>query len=265
MWWQQGKSAVPSGRSFSEKLTTWLLLVVVTLGIGSCTASLPETHIEVVIDHTDAQAPFSTSVDSMFDYVMSFVKRDYIQGHWGEITINLSTIGDVSFPKTKTLHLAKSASFLWRNELEEQARMQRFEQEVKTKLAQFMQPSPAKPYSYVHRNLCYRLHDLARRHGNTVVLLFSDLVQNDHQVNFYAYKNPKEILVHQDSLEAIFDTHYALPDLSDILLINVYTPRYELDALHETSKQFFKGYWQRHGMKVIFASDLPVGVTKEGV
>lgn len=232
------------------------LLLLLWLGFSSCSHP-PATTIEVIYDQTGETEPMT--VEPMVDYILGYT--DFVETHpssWGETTIHLSPIGEVSSQAVQTIHLPASKFYWLRNHTEDKKAIASFKASLHDALVTLTEPSEEKNHSYIHRNFFYRLAPLAEIEGKKVVLSWSDLISNDGKVNHYQYKKqPHLIEQHRDSLIQLMTDDYMIPPLEGVTLINFHQPNTQTDELHEYCKRYFAHYWQHLGMEVTFKTNLP--------
>lgn len=238
--------------------TMGLLLVgLMGLSLTGCEEITPvPTTIEVILDQTDGLVvPIDHARLADYLYQLALPEED-VTG-WGDVTVNVSEIGETSNIPVLTVLLPASKSFWQRQELDHKVAKQQFRTDILTVLDSINQPSEPTRYSYIHRNFYYRLEKLSKQPGRRIVISFSDLLLNSPVVDFYDYRNePDNLLKQQDKLLSTITSGYPLPDLRGIALLNIYHTDNRLDHLHETAKRLFGDYWRSHGLTVAFESTL---------
>lgn len=232
-----------------------VVLVFSSCGLMGCFSSEP-SNAEVIYDQTDQTV--GQDVLPMLDFITSHLPDDTHTGNWGETTVTLSQIGEISSQSTRTVTLKSSESFWLRNENEHKKRPEIFRNNLKAALDELVKPTPELDYSYVHRNFYYRLSELAKKPGRKLVISWCDLILNNREINFYKYqKNPEKIWEERDFLISKMTEDYHLDNLAGIHLINIYQPNRSNDDLHEAAKRFFRYYWESLGMTVEFKTSIP--------
>lgn len=253
----RGKTAIPvlNGQTFSHLA----LILVAGLGCFGCQSSshpVPETHIEVLIDQTDSTS--GQDPNPMFEWVSTMTFPDTAVTEWGETSVIISTIGDLSTQPSQSIVLPASQPFWRRNEHQFRESKARFNSNLKGAFVEITKLSKGKKESFIHRNFFYRFKELSKQPGGRVLLSWSDLIANDESGNFYTYqKNPKRLWEDRDRLIAKMEDDYPLPDLTGIRIVNVHQSPKEWDELHEVSKRFWEYYWTKRGATVEFKTNVP--------
>jgi len=253
-WLHQGKKKGNNNTSSINKVAGFLLVILV--GLSSCNTPVEPTHIEVIYDQTGITK--SQDIHLMADYILSHALNNHHKESWGEVHIHLSSISELSTPIVRHLELPASKGHLMRKELEHKQHISQFKKALVMELEGLTHPSLAMNHSYIHRNIYYRLHDLAKKKGHRIVLVWSDLILNHPPVDFYHYtENPSGIITDKDSLIHLMTDGYSLHDVTGIKLVNIHTSEKKFDALHESSKHFFEHYWTSKGIEVKFLTTIP--------
>lgn len=251
-WYKPSAVRPPNGSHIIKNSTAICLLL--SLGLLSCQNELPDTTIEFLYDQTDAT--FDPDTTAMTHAVIELVEDQLAAGHWGNIRVNLSQIGEVSSQKVWTVTLDASPPYWLRNEKKLEDELWQFKKELVYAIEEVAEASEAMRESHIHQNFYHRLHWLQQQQGMKWIVSWSDLILNDGKTNFYQYQlAPRLLLENKEELWQMLETDYPLGDLTGIRLVNYYLPTTQDDDLHEVAKQFFGAYWRDHGMEVEFRTN----------
>jgi len=235
------------------------LLVMIAVGVFMAFAgekSSQSTYVSVSFDRTGKMT--AQNVEVIVRYIIHHTKIDTAQGKWGDITVDLSMIGQTSAPKVNTIKLAKSEPYWSRNEMESKKRLREFLEKLEDVVRSLTLPSSGMLKSYVNRNTFYQLHSLAGKSGRKVYLIWSNLIEHSSRVNHYNYRAAPEVIIeHQDSLYQIMAKDYPLPRLNGIKIFNIHSSNQTDDELHEFCKRYWKKYWEDNGANVTFLTNVP--------
>lgn len=227
------------------------------LGITVLTSNCKRTsntqwyHDEIVWDVTDTfniQAP-----EVILEKISEAWELEQNQVTLDKITVNITSIDQVSRPKLRPHELDYAGSWLERNDHERLDDQEKFLKDVHVNLKLFTWPRPEKRYSYVYRNINSSIHRLSVSDADHKrLIIFGDMLQNNPRtVSFYrcCKKTPKVLSdqVMIDSLSQMLLADQNMPALKgvEILIVGVADETY--DELHLQSIEFWTAFFSRAG------------------
>ncbi len=250
-----GHTPPPAGETSTPIRRVSAIAILLSVGLMSCNPSLPERHVEFGYDQSEQT--YARDVAPIKGGMIDWIIPDGPENR-GKGTITLSMIGETSEQPSTTLMLDASPHFLLRNEQVLRTELDSFERRLERELEKITVPTPEMDKSYIYRNLYYRLQALAKKPGERLFIIESDLLLNEPEISFYSYRNDlNRLLAERDSIIARLSKAYPLPDLTGIRIIGIHQPSPEDDALYEEAKRFMRYMWEDRGAVVEFYPNYP--------
>lgn len=225
--------------------------VIVT--IVTCTPS-PKTYtteVRVLKDITEIQSvnPDSQAVISMCDF--SGDKR------WNGATFHYSEISDVSYTHFSEAKISTAKMWL-SNELERDAEIKNFKNEVSKILRVAINNINGKNNSSIYLPIAHELNELARSKAQRrVLVIYSDLMENTIDISFYNKKQFQMLTSDTDSILKTLEQLQAIQNLDGIEVYLIYQPTdSQSDKVFTVVSEFYKKLLENKGAKVNISANL---------
>jgi hypothetical protein len=247
-----------------------LLMIVSFFGVTSCVTDrkeeVPPEHIEMIVVN-DASISKKDSVaiptsEQQLAFMMDVIGfepyQDYLSVTRDQVRLQVTFIGDTSFPPVKTVELNEGVP-IWKMVKSKRREEQKvFIEDALAAITEYAPPQ-GLPSSHVFDCLCQVIPPLvASDASQKKVLMISDLLEYSDAENFYTlYKRmPGEFESIKDHLE---DYCPALKDLSfeGIDFTAVYLPDEDRDKATRNARKFWEMYINSKDGKIDFKANLP--------
>lgn len=228
---------------------TLLLAVCLWWGCDTPSQQTAKTDIVVLIDRTDR--------DSLRGYLTAqsiLQPFDVQHNKWQSIRIVISTISDKDINDHIAVELPQQSE--WNgNIVERGAQIQCFMKQVQTAL-DTMRNAPICLHSIVYRTIAREANTLAvSRATNKYLLVYSDLYENNGEVNFYRQSFIRELKQTPDKVEQQIIKTMPLNNMAHIQLSLLYNPTSFVDNNRFMPvATMYKHLFEAHGAQVQIAT-----------
>ena len=231
-------------------MTTLLLLCVAIFLFSYTYKAPPTTDISALRDITDKHLAQPTA-----DEILSLL--DFSGRHrWNGAKLRFSNLTDVSYNHVMETSM-DNANEWFSNEIARDNQIQKFKTEVSRIINESNEPV-GREHSSVYLPIAAELFRLSQSHAERKVLLvYSDLMENDLEVSLYSKDELHRLKTNPDSLKEIFLKRKPLPNLEGITVYFIYQPS---DAVQDNEyrliSDFYRSLLEEKGAKVYFEANL---------
>ena len=228
-----------------------LLLLITGLVISVASQDSSTTEISIVRDITDPHQAQPSAKEILGLYDLEINK-------WNGAIFHFSNLSDVSYNPSSEVKLQAKNKWL-SNELERADEIQEFQNKVNTVLSDSLHDTIGKKYSSIYFPVANELMRLQKSISQRKILLvFSDLMQNDFEISLYGKKEFELLESHPDSLKVKFEKELPLPSLAGITIFLMYQPtNAEEDWRYRIISEFYKNLFTKKGAEVTISANLP--------
>lgn len=235
-----------------KTLFTFISVVLIIIGIISCTSTKPSTtEISVLRDITDTHLsqPAANEILPLFNF-----SED---NKWNRGVFRFSTLSDVSYTRIKETKIEAQNQWL-SNELERAKQIQKFKSEIGIFINESMNDSIEKEHSSVYLPITRELIHLSESKAEKrILVVYSDLMENGLDVSLYSKDKFTLLKSNPDAFRSRLETQQALPSLTGIEVYFIYQPTdIEKDKLFNTVSAFYKHLLEEKGANVTIQANL---------
>lgn len=229
--------------------TTFILIGAVII-FHVIKAQQVTTEVSVLRDITDKHIsqPKAKEILPLFDLSA--------KNKWNGGIFRFQNISDVSFNQAKAVSIEPAQPWL-SNEFTREKQLERFEDSISHIVVDAAKDSVGKEYSSIYYPLAAELNRIsASATQKKILVLYSDLMQNDLSVSLYAQEF--DLLKHNpDSLKAELEKQKPLLDLTGIEVYIIYQPDdQEQDQEFRIVSAFYTKLLEEKGATVSISANL---------
>lgn len=233
-----------------------ILITILLLGAGTLTAvytykAPTTTDIDVLRDITDSAIaqPDPKGILSMYN----------LSGNnmWNGGIFSYSDVSDVSYNKTTQVKIEAVNQWL-SNELSRNKEVKDFDDSITNVILNAQKDSIGKTHSSIYIPLASELNLLSQsKSQRRILIVYSDLMENDLDVSLYAKKEFQLLSSNPDSLKKLFERWQLLSSLTGIEIFLVYQPANAVsDQQYRVVSQFYKNMLEAKGAEVTIKANL---------
>lgn len=236
-----------------------LIIVIITalLSIGALAVLFsrqsPATTVEVAVlrDVTDTllAEPKANEILPLFN-----LSGD---DKWNGAVFHFSTISDVSYNKISETKIEATNKWL-SNEMERDREIKKFQNEISGIISDSAKENVGKKHSSIYVSIARELNRLAvSKSQKRILLIYSDLMENDLDVSLYKPKEIGLLKSNPDSLKNLFEKMEPLSSLTGVEVYLIYQPaNIETDSEFHVVSNFYRNLLEARGAKVTIEANL---------
>jgi hypothetical protein len=231
-----------------------ILTIICFLVIGALMfqfSYLKSTTTEIVLFH-DVTEEYISKPDA--DEILSLFDLS-AENKWNGFLFRYCTLSDVSYNRISETKIDPE-NMLLSNEIERDKKLKKFKAGVAEIIA--TNDTIGKSHSSLYLPLARQLNKLSQsKSDKRIVIIYSDLMENDPSISFYDKKKFALFESDPDSLEKLFDELQPLQSLSGIEVYIVYRPSdVAKDAEFRVVSEFYKKMLEQKGAQVTISANL---------
>jgi hypothetical protein len=218
-----------------------LLLWAATYCLNSCSnATITSTDIAVIVDKTDRM----TAYPNANDIISQLGLQD---NPWQGVRITTTYISDRDINDVTVVTLASENQWSG-NKMIRKAKIEHFTQQLQQCLTA-MKYSGTCPYSIVYRTIARQANRLAANTADRKLLLvYSDLYENDTELNFYDTHTINRLQKSPQSIATQLEATIPLKQLSGLQLWLLYNPTsFSQNNRYMIVANFYQHLFSTHG------------------
>ena len=226
-------------------------LVIIALMLSTCFLNKPWL-IQVVVLHDVTDQQLSKPEASS---ILKFYSFDG-NNKWNEAIFNYVQLSDISLNRIQTIHLPQETSW-FSNELEREKNIKGFQNQVTDILNNSLLDTSSKAQSSVYLALVHALNSLSGNEAwDRVLLVYSDLMENNSDLSFYSEKKLNELIRNPDSVQMKFEEWAPLPKIKGVEVHLIYQPTNTItDKNFRIVSAFYKQLLENKGAKVFIEAN----------
>jgi len=234
------------------KTIVFVLVVSAVIGMISCTASKPfTTEIAVLRDITDRQIaqPELSEIITLINLSENFM--------WNGAVLHFGDLSDVSYTPKATAKI--EAENEWSsNELARKKEIEKFKNEMKEILSNASMDSTGKNHSSIYLPIARELNMLSKSSAQKrVLLVYSDLMENDMNVSLYSKENFQMLQSHPKDFKKLLEKRLPIQSLNGVEVNFLYQPANILeDEQFKIVSEFYKNLLEEKGAQVTVSANL---------
>jgi len=216
-------------------MTTIFMLCAGILLVVALKKIPPTSQISVLRDITDKHLaqPKADEILSLFS-----LSGD---AKWNGAVFRFSNLSDISYNPSSEVSVDAQSQWL-SNELARDKAIQKFRDSVSAVLASAQNDSVGKEHSSIYLPVANELNRLSQSTAQKrILLVYSDLMDNDVDVSLYAKDQFRLLELHPDSLRQTFEQRMPLQRLNGIEVYFIYQP---IDAEQDKEFRIVSGFYK---------------------
>ncbi len=209
------------------------------------------TEVSVLRDITDKHTAEPVAEEILLLFNFSVGEK------WNGAIFRFSSLSDVSYNPTAEIKLEAKNKWL-SNEIERGKEIKKFTGGTSQILSDSSSQPIGKRYSAIYFPIAKELKRLRQSKSQSkILLIYSDLMQNDFDVSLYSKSQIELLQTNPDSLKQSFEKQEQLPSLAGIEIYFIYQPmNAEDDRQYRIVSEFYKNLFEEKGATVNITANL---------